>query len=166
MKVEYINPFIESVTETFYSMMDCKVKHSKPFPTKDDGLSDNLIGIIGLSGTAQGNIAIKFPAKTAKTIVGGLVGTVFDEINSSVVDGVGELVNIIAGNAKAKIVGHKISISLPTVFRGGIHKLTTPSVSYLTIPFSSNQGDFEILISFRPTVNEKEEALHESAYSG
>ena len=166
MKVEYINPFIQSVQETFHSMMDCKVSHGKPFPTKDDGLSDNLIGIIGLSGTAQGNIAIKFPAETAKTIVGGLVGADFKEINSSVVDGVGELVNIIAGNAKAKIQGHRISISLPTVFRGGIHKLTTPSVSYLTIPFNSDKGAFEILISFRPTVNEEKEALHESAYSG
>jgi len=165
MKVEYINPFIQSVIETFHSMMDCKVHHGKPFPSKDDGLSDNLIGIIGLSGTAQGNIAIKFPAKTARTIVGELVGTTFEEVNSSVVDGVGELVNIIAGNAKAKIEGHRISISLPTVFRGGMHKLTAPTLSYLTIPFKSDKGDFEILISFRPTVIEKEEASHESAYS-
>ena len=165
MKVEYINPFIQSVQETFHSMMDCQVSHGKPFPTKDDGLSDNLIGIIGLSGTVQGNIAIKFPAETAKTIVGGLVGTTFTEIDSSVVDGVGELVNIITGNAKAKIKGHMISISLPTVFRGGIHKLTAPTISYLTIPFKSDKGDFEILLSFRPTVSEKEEASHESAYS-
>ncbi len=166
MKVEYINPFIQSVTETFLSMMDCEVTHGKPFPTEDDGQSDNLIGIIGLSGTAQGNIAIKFPAETAMAIVGSLVGTNFSEIDSSVVDGVGELVNIIAGNAKAKIRGHRISISLPTVLRGGIHKLTAPTIAYITIPFKSDKGNFEILISFRPTVQEKEGVTHESAYSG
>jgi len=166
MKAEYINPFILSVKETFFSMLDCEVTHGTPFPTDDDGKSDNLIGIIGLSGTAQGNIAIKFPAKTAMTIVGSLVGSEFTEINSSVVDGVGELINIIAGNAKVKFEGHRISISLPTVLRGGIHKLTSPAVSYLTIPFDSEKGDFEILVSFRPTMKEKEGAVHESAYSG
>ena len=166
MKVEYINPFIQSVIETFQSMLDCKATHGKPFPTVDDGQSDNLIGIIGLSGTAQGNLAIKFPAETARAVVGNLVGTNFIEINSSVVDGVGELVNIIAGNAKSKIQDHRISISLPTVLRGGIHKLTTPAVSYITIPFNCNKGEFEVLVSFRPTVKGKEEALHESANCG
>lgn len=166
MNVEHINPFILSVTETFQSMMDCEVTHGKPFPTEDDGQSDNIIGIIGLSGTAQGNLAIKFPAETAKAVVGSLVGTDFTVIDSSVVDGVGELVNIIAGNAKVKFQNHKISISLPTVLRGGIHKLTTPAVSYLTIPFNCSKGAFEVLVSFRPTMKGKEGALHESAYSG
>ncbi|HHI02251.1 MAG TPA: hypothetical protein ENL22_01860 [candidate division Zixibacteria bacterium] len=165
MKVEYINPFIQSVSETFSSMLDCEVTHGKPFPTKDDGQSNHLIGIIGLSGTAQGNIAIKFPAETAMAIVGSLVGTNFSKVDSSVVDGVGELVNIIAGNAKVKIRGHRISISLPTVLRGGIHKLSSRSIAYITIPFKSAKGDFEILISFRPNAKEKQEAMHESAYS-
>lgn len=166
MKVEYINPFIQSVIETFHSMMDCDVTHGKPFPTVDDGKSDNLIAIIGLSGTAQGNLAIKFPAKTAKAIVGSLVGSNITEVDSSVIDGVGELVNIIGGNAKVKFQDHMISISLPTVLRGGIHKLTTPAVSYITIPFNSDKGEFEVLVSFRPTVRRKEEAMHESANCG
>lgn len=166
MKVEYINPFIQSAMETFVNMLDCKVTHGKPFTGEDDGQSNHLIAIIGLSGSAQGTIAIKLPTETAKKIVGSLVGTNFPEIDSSVIDGVGELINIIAGNAKAKFQGHKISISLPTVIRGGIHKLTAPTIAYITIPFKCTLGDFDILVSFRPTVKEKEEALHESANCG
>ena len=166
MKAEYINPFIQSVKETFLSMLDCEVKHEKPHPSEDDGQSNYLIAIIGLSGTAQGNIALKFPPKTAMAVVGDLVGGEFTKVDSSVVDGIGELVNIIAGNAKAKFEGHSISISLPTVIRGGFHKLTAPTMAYITIPFKSNRGDFEALVSFRPTVKEKEEALHESANCG
>ncbi|MCP4703646.1 MAG: chemotaxis protein CheX [candidate division Zixibacteria bacterium] len=166
MKAEYINPFIQSVLETFQSMLDCEVSHGKPFPAKDDGHSKHLIAIIGLSGTAQGNIAVKFPPKTAMALVSDLVGDDFTEVDASVIDGVGELVNIIAGNAKAKFQGHKISISLPTVLRGGIHKLTAPTISYISIPFESNRGNFEILVSFRPTVEGKEEVAHESANCG
>ena len=166
MKVEHINPFVKSVIETFRSMLGCEVKHGKPSVTVDDGATNDLIGVIGLTGTAQGTIALKFPPQTAMAMVGKLVGMEFKSVDSSVIDGVGELVNIIAGNAKVKFEGHRISISLPTVLRGGIYKLTVPAASRLTVPFMSENGNFEILVSFRPTAVEKEEAVHESAYSG
>jgi len=165
MKPDYVNPFIQSVIETFDSMLDCEVGHGEPTPTTDNEEAICLIGVTGLSGTAQGNIAIKFPIDTATAVIGSLVNTKYGEINSSVVDGVGELINIIAGNAKAKIRGHKISISLPTVFKGCLQKLSAPAVSNITIPFYSNLGNFEILLSFGPTVQITEEALHESANS-
>ena len=61
MNVSYINPFISATINTFQTMLGIEVKPEKPslktspYPTYD------ISGIIGLSGTAQGNIAISFP---------------------------------------------------------------------------------------------------------
>jgi len=166
MKVEHLKPFVESVIETFGSMLDCPVKNGKPFVSKDDDQSNDIIGVIGLTGTAQGTVALKFPVKTALTVVGRMVGTEFKEVDTSIADGVGELVNIIAGNAKVKFKGHKISISLPTVVRGGVYKLNFPAAVRMTVPFTGGLGDFEILVSFKPVAVEEKEAVHAGVNCG
>ncbi|MFH2035219.1 MAG: chemotaxis protein CheX [Candidatus Zixiibacteriota bacterium] len=161
MKAEHINLFMYSVVETFKQMLGCEVKHGKPIPaTYNDDIA-SLIGLIGLSGTAKGIIAIKLPPETAMNIVGAFVGTKFTNVDSTVIDGVGELVNIIAGSTKSKMIGQKISISLPTVLKGSMQKLTTPEVTYMAIPFFSHLGNFEVYIGFSSIQQNKKEALHE-----
>ncbi|MCP4633804.1 MAG: hypothetical protein GY855_12830 [candidate division Zixibacteria bacterium] len=158
MKAEYINPFVESVKELFGSMLDCHVVPGKMEVSGDDEGDPVIIGLIGLSGTGQGIIAIKLPIKTALSIVGKLVGMKFDKVDSTVIDGVGELVNIIAGNAKTKFQGHKISLSLPTVVRGNIFKLQNlGKLLWLSVPFDSELGDFSIEVSFKPVAKSVEE---------
>jgi chemotaxis protein CheX len=165
MKGEFIEPCIQSVVETFDRMLACKVRSGEPFPTENESNSQDLIGIIGFSGTTQGMIALKFPVDAALTFIGDLVACKFTEINPAIVDGVGELLNIIAGNAKVKLKGHKISISLPTVLRGGIHLLTSLSIEYITIPFESDRGNFELVMGLKPVMIERKEQAHESAHS-
>ena len=123
MNVEHINPFIESVSELFESMLECSVSAGETEISKDKQDSPDIIGLIGLSGTAKGIIALKFPPETALKVISKMVGMKFRSIDPTVIDGVGELINIIAGNAKKKFQGHSISLSLPTVVRGSIYKL-------------------------------------------
>jgi len=169
MKAEYVNPFVESVKETFSSMLDCPVKVGKPMVTKDDENSQDIIGVIGLTGTSRGIVAIRLPVQTALNAIGRMVGMEFTEIDSSIIDGVGELINIVGGNAKAKFARQKISLSLPTVVRGNMYKLTNlTGTVFLTIPFSSDIGGFQILVSFKPgetQAYEKKEVAHAGANS-
>jgi chemotaxis protein CheX len=168
MKVENINPFIESVTETFTSMLDCPVTVGKPSVTEDDDGANDIIGVIGLTGTAKGIVAIKFPTQTAMDAVGKMVGVKFKDIDSSIIDGVGELINIIAGNAKVKFRGQRISLSLPTVVRGNMYKLNNlTGAVFLTLPFDSSVGKFDILVSFKATEKPamQKEAVHAGANS-
>lgn len=166
MKAENINPFIESVMETFEQMLDTKVEMGKPgISVKDSGIPD-IIGVIGLSGTAQGIAALTLPVTTALKIVSKMVGMEFRSIDSSIIDGVGELINIIAGNAKGKYSGHKISISLPTVVRGSIHKMSKmENAVFLMVPFVSELGEFSLMVTFRPMVVTEKEATHACANS-
>lgn len=165
MKAENINPFIESVGDVFSNMLDCSVEMGNPAVAgEDDKATPDIIGVIGLSGTAQGIVALKLPVKTALAIVGKMVGTDFKGVDSSIIDGVGELVNIVAGSAKARFKGHAISLSLPTVVRGSIYKLNNLSNTvWLTVPFKSPLGEFSLSVCFKPAVVKEKEAIHASA---
>jgi chemotaxis protein CheX len=161
MKADYINPFIESVTEVFSNMLECGVEIGEPSITAEEKGTPDIIGVIGLSGTAQGVVALKFPVKTALTVIGKMIGTEFKGVDSSIIDGVGELVNIVAGSAKAKFPGHSISLSLPTVVRGSIYKLNNlGNTVWLTVPFSSALGEFSVSVCFKPVAVPEKEAIH------
>ncbi len=161
MKVENINPFMESVSEVFENMLESTVTAGEPTVDIEESNTPDIIGVIGLTGTAQGIVALKLPVRTALAVVGRMVGSEFKAVDSSIIDGVGELVNIIAGNAKAKFKGHSISLSLPTVVRGSIYKLNNLSNTvWSTVPFKSTFGDFAVSVCFKPAAESRKEAMH------
>ncbi len=163
MKAEQFNPFILSTYEVFDSILDCEVKAGNIRKNTIEKGSQDLIGIIGLSGTAQGSVAIKFPVETALSIVGEMIGSKMKRVDASVVDGVGELVNIIAGKAKRNMKGHKLSISLPTVIRGTMYNNTGLEKSeWFEVPFTCPLGEFSLAVTFKSSTSINKEVVHES----
>jgi len=64
-------------------------------------------------------------------------GRVFD----SIVDAIGELTNMIAGAAKAKLENLQLSLGLPTVILGRSTRIAFPSrATPISIPFRSDLG--------------------------
>ncbi|RKY24119.1 MAG: chemotaxis protein CheX [Planctomycetota bacterium] len=153
MKVEHINPFVECTKNVFETVLGTTATHGR-IRRADPAGSDrhDVTALIGLSGTAKGVVEMSFPGKTAVAISNKMQGadcTNGTEINDDVVDALGEVVNMIAGGAKAKFDGHKISISLPTVIKGKDHSLNHPTGTVsLAIPFSSELGEFVVCVSF------------------
>ena len=152
MDVAYVNPFITSTITTFKTMLNFDVKPGKPglkqepFPTYD------VSGIIGLSGSAQGSIAISFPKAMALRVVSLLIGQEIKVVGPDLSDGIGEIANIIAGNAKQHITNLNLSISLPNVVIGKSHSLSGQrGIPTLMIPFASDMGDFAMEVSLKTT---------------
>jgi chemotaxis protein CheX len=81
-----------------------------------------------------------------------MLGMEMHIVDDTVKDGVAELVNIVAGGAKAKFVqgeGRPIQLSLPTVVRGNSYTVDYPSCSaWLDVPFSSELGPFSLRVTF------------------
>ena len=74
----------------------------------------------------------------------------YQALGVEVLDGVGELVNIIAGNAKRDFGDSQIEISLPGVITGNNYKIHWPDgVPVIAIPFSSELGEFSVNVSLR-----------------
>ena len=74
----------------------------------------------------------------------------YHALTKEVIDCVGEMVNIIAGNAKKDLAGFRVEISLPGVITGHTYKINWPQgVPIITIPFESDAGMFNVNVSFR-----------------
>ncbi len=157
-----IDPIIEAIKEFFESMLGCPVQKGNPGPAFLSAPCSDIIGVIGLSGTAQGIVALRLPEPTALAIIGRMVGSTFNEVDSEIIDGVGELVNITAGIAKGKFKGHSISISLPIVVRGDICRLTNIQDDvWVEVPYDSSLGKFSLIVTLKMTSRKPQEAAHE-----
>ncbi len=144
------DPFIETIHEIFDSMIGSPVTVEASQRITSVPHSPDLIGVIGLSGSAQGMVALRMPEKSACAIIGQMVGAQFDEVTSEIVDGVGELVNMVAGSAKARFKGHSISISIPTVVCGDICRLSSSSDTMWTeFRLKTELGDFWLIVSLK-----------------
>lgn len=152
MKVEYINPFIESVNELFSTMLNAKATRGEIGICKGGGTAREIMALIGLSGEARGTVALSFPSGTALGMVSRLIGQETHVMDETVSDAVAEMVNIVAGAAKAKLsagTGAPIELSLPTVVRGNSYTVDYPTkVVWLEVPFTSEFGPFSLRVTF------------------
>jgi len=154
MKVEYINPFIEGVYDLFSTMLDCQAKRGSIGLAKQGIGSHEITALIGLSGPARGTVALLFPEETAMAMVGRLLGMELTDADETLSDALGEMVNIVAGGAKAKFCDHNngtpIDLSLPNVVKGLNYTVEYPSqTTWLNVPFSSELGSFSLRVTFQ-----------------
>jgi chemotaxis protein CheX len=152
MKLKHINPFVDSVHDFFRMMLSSKVEKGQLGLRKAERATYEITSLIGLSGVAKGSVALSFPMTTAINIANSLLGSDYNELNRSVTDAVAEMVNIVAGSAKSKFVrgeGPPIDLSLPNVIIGSNYVVSYPSMTtWLEVPFSSDQGDFSMRVTF------------------
>lgn len=111
-----------------------------------------ITALIGLSGEAKGTVELSFPTTTALTMVSKMLMIESKELDSTTIDGVGEIVNIVAGSAKSKFVrgeGKPIDLSLPNVIMGDDYTVEYPSgTTWIEVPFKSELGPFNLRVTF------------------
>ena len=151
MCAEFINPFIISLVNTFETMLSCEVTRGKPHLKDYNHDLYEINGVIGLSGKAIGTVVVSLSRSVALQAASHMLMTPCDEINSDVVDAVGELANMVAGGAKAQLAEYNMSISLPNVFVGEKTELHFPSdVHPITIPFNTQWGPMRVDVGLAP----------------
>ena len=150
MKAKYINPFLAASMNLFKEHLGVDVRSLNPFVRKDPTVLEEVSGIIGLAGETTGAVVLSFSRTTAMNIVSVFAGRTYTALTNEVLDGVGELVNIIAGNAKKDLLDFRVSISLPGVIVGSSTKIHWPEgVPVITIPFDSNLGSLSVNVSLK-----------------
>ena len=75
-------------------------KPGKPYVKKDNQARGDVSGIIGMTGSARGSLALSFSTKCILKIVSNMLGENHTEINGDVRDAVGEITNMISGVAR------------------------------------------------------------------
>ena len=150
MKAEFINPFLKASINLFQEYLGFKAESGKPYLRTDPQDLDEVSAIIGLAGDTRGAVVLSFSRETAIKIVSKMEGKEYRLLGNEVLDGVGELVNIIAGNAKQDLLGFRIEISLPGVITGKSYKIRWPEgIPVVAIPFTTEVGPFSVNVSLK-----------------
>lgn len=145
MNVKFINPFLEGTVKVLKTMAFVEPRPGKPFLKKDSLARGDVSGIIGLTGSAKGSLALSFSEPCIVKIVSTMLGEDMNGINGDVKDAVGELTNMVSGVARKMLEseGYNILAAIPTVVSGKnhsiVHVLGGPSI---IIPFETDSGPF------------------------
>ena len=147
MDVRFINAFLEGTLNVLQTMAFVEPKPGKPYLKKDSLASGDVSGIIGLTGSATGSMALSFSERAILKVASNMLGEEIREVNDDITDAVGEITNMISGVARKELesIGLTVTAAIPTVVAGKghliKHVLGGPSI---IIPFEIEEGPFAV----------------------
>jgi chemotaxis protein CheX len=154
LDVKLVNPFISAATEVMKTVTGIEIVRKDLFLKKNYRMFGDVSGVMGLSGEATGSVVISMPARLACLLVGRMLGEEpRAEVTDDVRDGIGEIVNMIAGRAKAILAGteYHFTLSLPAVITGTGHEIAHRSgAPCIAVVFSAGEDEFALQISLSP----------------
>lgn len=146
----YIKPFVVAAKNLFETMIEVPFQLGQPtLKTGSDVPPHEISSIIGISGAVNGCVVISFSHAVAFEVVSAMIGSEVTELDDDSTDAIGEIANIIAGNAKTDFPTNNNSISVPSVVVGK-HKVTYPTgIPIITIPCNTEKGELFIEIALK-----------------
>ena len=147
MDVKMINPFIKATLNVLETMAFVKSEAEKPYLKKDAVAQGDVTGIVGFTGDTNGTVAVTFDEQCILKIVSNMFGEEMTELNDEIADAVGELTNMISGQARKELaeIGKIFQGAIPSVITGKNHKLETMTKGpKIAIPFKTEFGSFTI----------------------
>ena len=148
-----INAFAAGVKNTLSEMAQTVCEFEKPFVEKEWIPEGDATGVMELkSDKHSGFLHIHFPKEAIIEIIGKMLGEPPKEFNDEVLDGVGEITNIVYGTMKAKLnpMGYEFKMATPKAeYTDKLPQSTDPGVKHLVIPFkvSGLACSIEIVLS-------------------
>ncbi|SDN24337.1 chemotaxis protein CheX [Desulfonauticus submarinus] len=151
---QVVKKVVDAVTNVLGTMAMVEVKVGKPYLKKENSAHGDISGIIGFSspnGKNKGSMSVTFTEQSALGVIGQMLGEEFTELNKDVIDAVGELTNMISGQARRGMdeIGMTFEAGIPSVVTGKNHSISHVSNSaILAIPFESQFGPIIVEICF------------------
>jgi chemotaxis protein CheX len=152
MKVEIINSFLEATVSVIKTMAFVDLTPGKPFVKKGSISSGDISGIVGMTGEGEGSLSLSFSRECILHIVGSMFGEPMMDISEEVKDAVGELTNMISGDARRRleVVGILYQGAIPSVITGPGHEIRhVTKEPIISIPFDSTNGGFNLELCFK-----------------
>jgi chemotaxis protein CheX len=111
-------------------------------PLREQGA---VTGMIGVHGKVSGFITVNMNERVAARAVGGLIGEDLTELNAQVVDGTGEITNLVVGGIKSSLATSKwafAQITVPSVIVGNGYSIAySRSVEFLNVTFEHDDKE-------------------------
>ncbi len=138
-----LNAIVESVDQAL-TMCDASARcvGVAAVPSREPG---TVTGLIGVHGAVSGFVTVNFAERAAMALVGGLLQDNFDVLTAQVIDGVGEITNIISGGLKKGLAGTPWAFShltVPSVIVGQKYQIAyCRGLDYLCATFDHTNED-------------------------
>jgi len=157
MRVEYINPFVESAFNVLKEVMDVEVKRGEIYLKPTTMSIHGVAALVGLAGDVEGRVLFDMTKETALYVAGAMNQekfTVFDELAKATIQ---ELANMITAQAVTKLhdLGFKFDLTPPALFTGDNMEVSTNlgEVEALIVPMEiGSNGKIEVNVAIRERV--------------
>lgn len=148
MNVEHINSFYKAVQDVFKLMLDLDVERGnlRAIEGMVSGKEANVT--LGVTGDLKGSILFGFPKEMTLEMVRIMSGMQMERIDNFVSSALGEVANIIGGNAMTNLTKQNIVCDIvpPQVAIGEYKSLSMANKKSLLLPLKTEIGEFNINI--------------------
>jgi chemotaxis protein CheX len=149
--VSVINPFLAAAVDVLATMAQVVARPGKPYVNRKRTAQGDVTGLIGIAGDTVGTVSLTLSAGAILKIVNNMLAESYTEINADIADAVGELTNMITGQARKHLAenGMVFQAGTPSVIIGQGHRVNhIGTAPVLAIPFETDDGTFVIEVSF------------------
>ena len=157
MNVKFLNPFVEAAFAVFEAEVGLTAKRGELSLQRSAATANDVTVLISMVGQARGVVLYGMSEQTAIKIVSKILGQPFAEFDSLAQSGIGELGNVITGQASQRLAdaGFEVNISPPTLLQGKGTLISTLDFDRLLVPLKTELGDIQIHLALRETGNSK-----------
>lgn len=148
MKVEYIEPFLNSVFTVLEAVAACKCERGALAMRKTTFTTKQITIMAGVIGDLEGMAMYGLSMVTAQKIASAMMGAPVLQFDEMALSAVSELGNMITGHATTQLSqrGYRVDITPPSVIKGTNVEILTRTPA-LVVPISTEYGMVEINIS-------------------
>lgn len=150
MNQELINAFLEPAKIVWEKELAMDLVFEGAEPIQPDFVVEDIVAVIGVSGSLKGNVLYGFGSISALVIAGQMMGEPVEEVDHVCFSILGELANMITGNAVTGLEsqGMKCDITPPIIIEPSGAKLSTGD-SQVVARFGSEAGGLNIRFSLK-----------------
>lgn len=148
-----LEPFISAARFVVAEMANTEVLVREPSQGVLENPFEEISAVVGLTSAAVESLVLSFPVRTAAALAGRMLAEESHDVGPSMIrDCMGELANIVAGQAKALLAHspYRFTFSVPTVAVGARPELISGDGSdRLIAVFGSDLGEFVLQLFLR-----------------
>jgi chemotaxis protein CheX len=151
MRVEYINPFVESGFNVLKEVLNAEVKRGELYLKSTSQPVLGVAAIVGLAGDVEGRVLFDMAKPTALAVASAMNGEELDQFDELCKATITELANMITAQAVTKLhdLGFKFDLTPPAIFTGDNMEVSDQDVEALIVPMELPQGKVEINVAIR-----------------
>lgn len=151
MRIEYINPFVESAFSVLREVLNVDPKRGELYLKSSSQSIMGVAAIVGLAGDVEGRVLLDMTMATAISIASAMNMEELKTLDDLGKATINELANMITAQAVTKLhdLGFEFDLTPPAIITGDNMEVSDTGVEALIVPVEMPQGKIEINVAVR-----------------